>query len=108
MAGIPVPEDPARELQLVVDTKGRLHVELDHPGSADEFELRDEQGVPVEITLPRRETRNSTHRFAIVGASALDCEASCRAVVIVLLKQGKEVRSAGVEIRRGKTSTVRL
>jgi hypothetical protein len=104
----PVPEDPSRDVRLEVETRGRIHLELADPQSADAFELRDGQDKVLEVLPSLQGTPKPCRRLTIAGAPSVVCEGSSRAVVIVLFKDGKEVRRAPIEIRRGAVSTVQL
>lgn len=102
-----LPMDHIEDLDIRVERRARLQVELADPSRADAFALLDERGIAVELS-----TFNATGREEGLSATIVEGRSSVvtgtdRARALVLQRGGVEVFRTTVALVHGETTTLR-
>jgi RNA polymerase sigma-70 factor (ECF subfamily) len=101
-----LPVDRIESLEIVVDRRAHLQVELGDPSAADEFALVDEDGTEIEISTFTGSGRREGMRAPIRGGRSDVVAGTDRARSIVLFQGGLEVARLPVTLVPGETTPV--
>jgi protocatechuate 3,4-dioxygenase beta subunit len=102
-----LPKDRIDSLDIRVDRRAHVQVELADPSFADEFALLDEKGVPLEVSVFVGKGRREGRRSPIVEGKSYVTAGTNRAKAIVLYASGKEAGRRSVSLVAGQTTTIR-
>jgi hypothetical protein len=103
-----LPREEIEALDIQVDRRAHVQVELSDPTTADAFALLDAQGDEIELSIFRGNNRRETRRAPIIAGRSNVVGGSDRARRIVFFQGGSEVASLAVELVPGETKIVRL
>jgi hypothetical protein len=103
-----LPTERIADLDIRVDRRAHLQLELAEPGRADEFGLLDARGRPIELSTFEAGGRDEGPRAPIVAGRSNVVAGSDRARTLVLYRGGTEVERAPIALRPGETTPVRL
>ncbi len=102
-----LPKDRIESLDIRVDRRAHVQVELSDPALADEFALLDENGKALEVSVFIGQGRREGRRSPIVEGKSYVTAGTDRAKTLVLYKGGAEVGRKGVKLVPAETTTVR-
>jgi RNA polymerase sigma-70 factor (ECF subfamily) len=102
-----LPLDRIETLEIVVDRRAHVQVELGDPASADEFALLDDEGSELEMSAFSGNGRREGLRQPIRAGRSEVVAGTDRARALVLFKGGLEVARIPVELVPGETRNVR-
>jgi hypothetical protein len=103
-----LPREKIESLDIRIDRRAHVQVELSDPATADEFALLDENGAGIEISVFMGNGRRDGPKAPIVEGRSNVVGGSDRARTIVFYKNGNEVARMAVALTPGGTKTVRL
>lgn len=103
-----LPLDRIEALEIVVDRRAHVQVELGDPAVADEFALVDEAGGELELSTFSGNGRREGVRQPIREGLSDVVAGTDRAHSVVLFKRGLEVVRLPVTLVPGETKTVRF
>jgi hypothetical protein len=103
-----LPLDEIESLEILVDRRAHLQVELNEPASADQFALVDERGIELELSAFSGHGRREGLRLPIYEGRSDVVAGTDRARLIVLFKGGAEIARFPVALVPGETKTVRF
>lgn len=103
-----LPSEGIDSLEIRVDRRAHLQVELADPASADQFALVDERGVELELSAFSGHGRREGLRHPIYAGRSDVVAGSDRARSIVLFKAGEEIARFAVALVPGETKSVRF
>ena len=103
-----LPVDRIESLEIVVDRRAHLQVELGDPSSADEFALVDDAGTEIEISTFTGSGRREGMRAPIRDGRSDVVAGTDRARSLVLFLGGAEVARLPVTLVPGETTSVRF
>ncbi len=109
MRGVQVqalPREAIESLDIRVDRRAHLMVELADPAHADAFALLDDAGRRIELSVFEGRGRSEGEEAAIVGGRSPVVAGSDRARTLVILRGGAEVGRRDVVLRPGETTAV--
>ena len=102
-----LPVDRIESLEIFVDRRAHVQVELDDPAAADEFALVDAEGSEVELSTFRGNGRHDGPRAPIREGRSDVVAGTDRAQSLVLYKGGLEVTRLAVTLVPGEVKSVR-
>jgi RNA polymerase sigma-70 factor (ECF subfamily) len=103
-----LPKDRIEKLEIVVDLRCHVQVELADPTAADELEVLDGQGRPLVINIILGNSRREGERVEIVDGRSYPMAVPDSARTIVLYKGGVEVARKSVAIVPGELMQVKM
>jgi hypothetical protein len=103
-----LPLDDIESLEIRVDRRAHLQVELTDPAAADQFALVDERGVELELSAFSGQGRREGMRHPIYAGRSDVVAGTDRARSIVLFKAGAEIARFAVALVPGETKSVRF
>ncbi len=103
-----LPKDKIENLEIVVDQRCHLQVELADPTSADELAVLDSEGAELTIDVFVGNGRESNQRTPIVDGRSAALALPDRGKTLVLYLAGQEVSRSSVQLVPGALQTVRL
>ncbi len=101
-------EQSPEDLQLVVEVRCHLQVELDDPSYADGFVVRDADGERLSIHELSENSHSSSSSMEILGGRSPVVSVSARARTVELILFGEVVDTASVDLLPGILNRVRL
>jgi len=102
-----LPKDKIESLDIRVDRRAHVQVELADAAFADEFVLLDDKDKPLEVSIFIGQGRREGRRAPIVDGKSYVTAGTDRAKTLVLYKAGVEVGRRGIKLAAGETTTIR-
>jgi hypothetical protein len=102
-----LPRESIETLDIHVDRRAHVQVELGDPTTADKFSLLDAKGDAIELSIFVGNGRRETRQAPIVKGRSNVVGGSDRARTIVFYKDGNEVTRMSIELVPGETKTVK-
>lgn len=103
-----LPKDKIEELEIVVDLRCHVQVELADPTAADALAVLDAEGREIVINIIAGNSRREAERAEIVDGRSYPMAVPDSGRTIVLYKAGIEVARKSVELAPGALQQVRM
>ncbi|MFN0242246.1 MAG: sigma-70 family RNA polymerase sigma factor [Planctomycetota bacterium] len=101
-----LPKDKIEKLDIVVDQRCHVQIELADPSMADALSVLDESGRALELSMFTGNGRREDTRLPIVDGRTAAIGVGDRGKMVVLYKGGAEVARRPVELKAGELVTV--
>jgi hypothetical protein len=103
-----LPKDRIENLEIKVGRRLHFQVELADPGFADEVEVVDSEGEPVELSIFAGNSRHEGQRQAVQNGRSEVIACPDSGVMIVLRRNHAEVSRRKLELKAGEVTTARF
>ena len=100
-------EDDSESLEIRVDVRCHIQVELSSPDLADRFRLRDADGNPLGVHVLSEGSHNVSTEGELVGGRSRVVSVSARAVKLQLLRSGVVVETVALDLWPGEVNVIR-
>jgi hypothetical protein len=102
-----LPADQIEKLDIQVDRRAHVRVELGDPSTADAFALLDSKGDAIQLSIFEGNGRSEMMQAPIVEGRSNVVGGSDRARTIVIYKNKQEIARLAVALVPGETKTVK-
>ncbi|MCE9596215.1 MAG: sigma-70 family RNA polymerase sigma factor [Planctomycetes bacterium] len=103
-----LPKERIASLEIVVQMRCHVRIELADPNLADEFAVLDENGAPLEVSVFEGNGRDEGERSPIRDGRSHTTGVPDSGRVLVLYKNDVEVARRGIEFTPGEVQVVRF
>jgi protocatechuate 3,4-dioxygenase beta subunit len=101
-------KEPKKDLEIVVTVRVHLKVEIADEDLADELAIEDADGKAIVINIIRGNGRDERPRAGLVAGRTETLAVPDTAAVLVLYKQGEEIRRVPLRLAAGEVNLIRL
>jgi hypothetical protein len=101
-----LPRDSIESLDIRVDRRAHVQIQLTDASTGDAFQLLDKDGRPIELSVFEGSSRREDYRVGLVEGRSPVVSGSDRGATLVLLLAGVEVDRRPVTLEPGKTKLV--